>query len=269
MKTTNYGDVKVVQQYSKKTLAAVYINYPAVLKTVGNVRGKTILDLGCGAGWLASELCRKGAQVFGVDHSPQWIKVCQSNYGALKKLKFCLGGGERLDMFRKGKFDVVIANMVFLSVASSRKVENMFSEISRVMKKRGVFIFSDCHPCSRMMGATGTKLSDRADDFCYFDDGVKYKATYLLSDYTPIEFTDSFWSLGFYSRLLGKNGLVIEEIIEPKPAQMDPSKRFADYRIPEYIVFKCRKSVLVHKDLSCRRVGSSAASVLVGSAAEA
>lgn len=42
-----------------------------------NVRGKTILDIGCGSGQLALNLARQGAQVTGWDISPAMIAICQ------------------------------------------------------------------------------------------------------------------------------------------------------------------------------------------------
>ena len=92
-----------------------------------------------------------------------------------------------------------------------------------------------------MIGPTSTKVSGKVPNFSYFDEGAKFKSLYLLSDYSCIGFVDSHWSLEFYSGLLNKNGMVIEKILEPRPVGMDPRKRFKDYKIPEYIIFKCRK----------------------------
>lgn len=241
MKTTDYKGKKIIDKYSKKTLAAVYINYPAFLKLLRGIRGKTVLDIGCGAGWLAGKLAQKGARVSAVDSSPKWIELCKKQKGPAERIAFSLADAADLSTFKNGQFDIVTANMVFLCAASREKLEKIFKETGRILKKGGTLIFSDCHPVTRLTGSAGTKLSGASRDFCYFEEGKKYKATYLLSDYSRIEFVDAHWSLGFYSRLLKKNGMVIEEIIEPKPVKMDPRKRFKDYRIPEYMILKCRK----------------------------
>ncbi len=241
MKTTDYKDRKVVEKYFRKTLAGVFINYPAILKLLRGIRGKTVLDLGCGAGWLARRICKKGFSVYAIDSSPKWISICKSQNKRFKNIKFITADADNLSIFKSKKFDIVIANMVFLSVSSRRKLEKIFSEISRVIKKGGSLIFSACHPVTNMIGTTSTKVSGAVRGFSYFDEGVKYKGTYLLSDYSRIEFIDSHWSLEFYAELLNKNGMVIEKILEPKPARMDPQKRFKGYKIPEYIIFKCRK----------------------------
>ena len=240
MKTTNYKKKKIIEKYSKKTLAAIHINYPAFLKLLRGIRGKEILDIGCGAGWLAGKLVERGARVSAVDSSPKWIEICKQNSG-LKKIAFSIADAADLGIFKAESFDIVIANMVFLCASSGPQIEKMFREAGRVLRRGGSFIFSDCHPVTNLTGSTGTKVSKPPRGFCYFKEGAKYKATYLLSDYSRIEFIDAHWSLGFYSRLLKKNGMMLEEILEPRPVSMDPRKRFGNYNIPEYIIWKCRK----------------------------
>ncbi|NQT22291.1 MAG: class I SAM-dependent methyltransferase [Candidatus Omnitrophica bacterium] len=241
MRTTNYSDRKVVEKYFKKPLSASFINYPAILKLLGEIRGKIVLDLGCGAGVLAKKICMKGASVYAIDSSQRWIDICKKQNKSLKNIKFIAADADNLRTFKNSKFDIVVANMVFLCISSRQKLETIFSEVSRVLKKGGFLIFSDCHPITNMIGQTSTKVSGAVQGFSYFDEGEKFKSTYLLSDYSRIEFTDAHWSLEFYSRVLNKNGMVIEKIVEPKPVKMDPRKRFKGYKIPEYIVFKCKK----------------------------
>ncbi|HPS20480.1 MAG TPA: class I SAM-dependent methyltransferase, partial [Candidatus Omnitrophota bacterium] len=171
----------------------------------------------------------------------KWIDICRAQYAEGEKLKFFLADGDDLVDFKKGQFDVVTANMVFLNVPDARKIDRMFGEVSRVLKTGGQFIFSDCHPLMMVAAKVDTRVGAPPKDFHYFKDGVQHKLKCLLTDYSTIEFRDSHWSLGFYSTVLKKNGMMIEEIVEPKPYKLDPRKRLKDYRTPEYIIFKCRK----------------------------
>lgn len=241
MKTTDYRDGRVVEKYLKKTLAGVYVNYPAILKLSSGVRGKTVLDLGCGAGWLAGQLSKNGNRVYAIDCSPKWINICKRQNEKFENITSIIADAGDLRIFKSGMFDRVVANMVFLSVSSEKKLKRIFKEAGRVLKKGGVLIFSDAHPVTNMVGSTGTKVSGRARGFSYFDNGKQHRRTYLLSDYSHIDFIDSHWNLEFYCELLNKNGMVIERILEPRPVRIDPRKKLKDYLIPEYIIFKCRK----------------------------
>src|SRR5947208_16303026 len=51
---------------------------PRMLALLGDVRGKNVLDLGCGEGGYARELAKRGARVTGVDGSPRLVEVARS-----------------------------------------------------------------------------------------------------------------------------------------------------------------------------------------------
>ena len=74
-------DVKPDKQYS---------TLPTVLKIMGSVEGKIVLDLGCGGGFFTNAIARQGAtMVFGVDNSEEQIKL--ANLGQSVNTKFVLG----------------------------------------------------------------------------------------------------------------------------------------------------------------------------------
>ncbi|MEV7601120.1 class I SAM-dependent methyltransferase [Kitasatospora sp. NPDC089797] len=56
-----------------------YGEVPSVLGLVGDVRGRTVLDLACGTGFYSRELRRRGAaEVLGVDISTEMVSVARS-----------------------------------------------------------------------------------------------------------------------------------------------------------------------------------------------
>jgi 2-polyprenyl-3-methyl-5-hydroxy-6-metoxy-1,4-benzoquinol methylase len=52
-----------------------YYARPAVLDLAGDVAGRRILDVGCGAGPLLAALRERGAVVTGVDSSPKMLEL--------------------------------------------------------------------------------------------------------------------------------------------------------------------------------------------------
>ncbi|MBA2394746.1 MAG: methyltransferase domain-containing protein [Ktedonobacteraceae bacterium] len=46
---------------------------PVLFSLLGDVTGKTILDAGCGQGYLCRLLARKGAKVTGIEPAESWF----------------------------------------------------------------------------------------------------------------------------------------------------------------------------------------------------
>lgn len=55
-----------------------YSFLPTIFNIVNNIKGKTILDLGCGDGFFTRALALQGAQkVIGIDNSPEQLKLAE------------------------------------------------------------------------------------------------------------------------------------------------------------------------------------------------
>jgi 2-polyprenyl-6-hydroxyphenyl methylase/3-demethylubiquinone-9 3-methyltransferase len=95
-----------------------------------------ILDVGCGAGFLANELALHGYKVTGLDASEPALEVAR-NHDSTGTVDYCCGNAYTL-AFEDRKFDVVCA-MDFLEHVENP--EQVVREISRVLKAGGMFFF--------------------------------------------------------------------------------------------------------------------------------
>jgi 2-polyprenyl-6-hydroxyphenyl methylase / 3-demethylubiquinone-9 3-methyltransferase len=96
----------------------------------------TVLDVGCGAGFLSNELAKNGLTVTGVDLSPESLNVARA-HDSTKSVIYQTADAGKLP-FADGSFDVVTA-LDFLE-----HVENpaeIIKEFARVLKPGGIFIF--------------------------------------------------------------------------------------------------------------------------------
>jgi len=103
-----------------------------------NPEGKTALEVGCGGGILCEEIARIGFNTFGIDPSHQSIKTAlrHSNESGLN-INYAIGTGEAL-IFQDNTFDIVFCCDVLEHV---RDLPKVISEISRVLKPGGVFLY--------------------------------------------------------------------------------------------------------------------------------
>lgn len=99
---------------------------------VGSIRGKTILDIGCGTGYMMKRLKELGAHVYGVDMSEAAARFAQE--------KVCsdvrVGEAENIP-FPDHSFDIVLALDVIEHVDDDSKAVR---EAFRVLKQGGIMI---------------------------------------------------------------------------------------------------------------------------------
>ena len=121
------------------------MNNPATFRTIGNIKGKRILDLACGEGCNARILAKKGAKVIGVDFSEEMIKLArQREKGYRLGIRYYVSDAANLKELENERFDVVTCFMALMDIECYK---DTISEVARVLRKKGKFVFSITHPC--------------------------------------------------------------------------------------------------------------------------
>jgi ubiquinone biosynthesis O-methyltransferase len=111
-----------------------------ILELVGDIKGRSILDVGCGDGELAVELANRGATVVGIDASAVMIKAARSRAKPVNvDVSFQVAAAERLP-FRTEQFDVVTAITILCFVDDAAPV---FREIARVLRPGGRLVIGE------------------------------------------------------------------------------------------------------------------------------
>jgi SAM-dependent methyltransferase len=107
---------------------------------LGDLRGRDVLDYGCGHGMAAIVLARRGARVTGFDVSAAYLAEARARAGANGvAVDFVQADGERLP-FAAGSFDAVWGHAVLHHVDLRRAARELF----RVLRPGGVAVF--CEP---------------------------------------------------------------------------------------------------------------------------
>jgi len=118
---------------------------PRMLAMLGDVAGKTILDLGCGEGGYARELARRGAKVTAVDGSARLIEIARQRASAEGvDVKFVNANANDLRDVESGRFDVVVAAMSLMDIED---YPGAIGEVHRVLRGGGELVMSITHPC--------------------------------------------------------------------------------------------------------------------------
>lgn len=128
------------QQIESRTL----ITDQAIVNTIESVSPSTLLDIGCGEGWLARECIKQGIEVLGIDAIANLIKTARS-----------LGGGQfqvmtyedMADHCFTQKYDAAVGNF---SLLGKESVEHIFQTLPSILNRKGCFIIQTLHPCMHM-----------------------------------------------------------------------------------------------------------------------
>ncbi|MBD2615454.1 MAG: class I SAM-dependent methyltransferase [Nostoc sp. ZfuVER08] len=142
---------------------------PFVLGLCEPVNGLRVLDIGCGEGYCSRELRRRGAaQVHGIDLSQSMIEAAtmQEVENALG-ISYEVGCATNLKQFNNGELDLVVAVFLFNYLTIAQTQECM-TEVARVLRPGGRFVFSVPHPSFPYMREPGYPFYFQVEGKGYF-----------------------------------------------------------------------------------------------------
>lgn len=106
------------------------------------LRGKTLLDLGCGYGWHCNFAAAQGAaEILGIDLSHKMIEEARKRNQA-NRIRYRVCGIEEYE-YPENTWDCVVSNLALHYIEN---IETIFQKVHRTLKKDGVFIFNIEHP---------------------------------------------------------------------------------------------------------------------------
>lgn len=213
---------------------------PALFSMMPELRGKRVLDLGCGFGEHCRRFVECGAEkVVGVDISEKMLEVANIE-NSDKKITYLNMPMEEISQL-SDRFDIVISSLAFHYVED---FDGVIRNVYEMLDENGVFIFSQENPlCTCHSGGdrwtrdkNGNKLHLNLADYgiegeresVWFVDNVKkYHRTFSTIVNALIE-----------------TGFIIEKMIEPLPTD-ELLGKYPDYKDllhkPDFLLIRVRK----------------------------
>ena len=171
------------------------------LRILGDVAGKDVLELGCGAAQWAERLVRRGARCVGCDLSERQLAHAHRRLGAGVPL---VQADAEHAPFRAGSFDVVFCDHGAMSFADPYRT---VPEVARLLRPGGLFAFNVSSPLKELLWderrSTDTRLVQRV----YFD-------LHASEDEGETTFNLPY---GAWIRLFREHGLRVEDLVELRP----------------------------------------------------
>lgn len=112
----------------------------AIIDAVVSCQPQTVLDLGCGEGWLVRRLLAAGIEAQGVDAVAELLERARhSGVGEYRQLSYEQLADSHID----SPVDAVVCNFSLLGEVA---VEQVFAAMPRLLKPEGVLIVQTLHP---------------------------------------------------------------------------------------------------------------------------
>ncbi len=216
------------------------IEVPAMLKLIGNVKNKKVLDLGCGFGDHVEKLSKKKPKkIIGIDSSKNLINLAKQK--KIKNCEFFVNNLENKLKFENNYFDLVYSSLTLHYI---KNLNLLFSEVNRVLKKKGLFIFSTGHPIFNTFKLVYT--SDKKGELSklfevnYFGENLKEADLGGILKVKLYNYTLETWF-----KMILKYNFEVMAFVETKPSislkNMYPEKYRLTTRLPTFIIIKLRK----------------------------
>lgn len=224
----SFSDAYDKMRYENKGMNANdLVEIPNFRKLIPDVKGKRILDLGCGYGENDKYCIGLGAkEILGIDISKHMIKIAKENNND-ENIKYKVMAMENINEIEE-KFDIVISSLAFHYV---KDYEKLINDIYNLLNDDGILIFSIDHPL-RIASKFETWMKKNYTK-------INGKWFLLVSDYNREVIREKEWNgvmvkryhRNFSSLINGlvNSGFKIDKILEPIPDEK------AIKIIPKYI----------------------------------
>ncbi|MCX6655144.1 MAG: class I SAM-dependent methyltransferase [Candidatus Bathyarchaeota archaeon] len=186
------GYDKWASTYDREHNPLIALEEKVTLELIEDVKGKSVLDLGCGTGRYCVILAERGASVVGVDPSSEMLEHAKRKVTSTHRFDLRQGTIETIS-FPSDHFDLVISA---LTLSHLPELEPTFREMVRVLKWGGSIVISDIHPYWPVSGHDYAEFFDEA--------GREYR----IPEYPHL--FEEYW------RLCIKYGVQFEDLREPK-----------------------------------------------------
>lgn len=171
------------------------------LRLLGDVRGKDVLELGCGAARWAVALARAGARVTGLDLSPRRLDQARAQI-ARAGVDVALVEASAEDVpLPDRSFDLIFCDVGAMTFADPYRT---VPEAARLLRPGGRLTFTTSSPLSKLFWNERTSRIEKRLQRPYF-------GLHRIKVGNTFEFQLPY---GEWVRLFGEHGLVVEQLIE-------------------------------------------------------
>lgn len=171
----------------------------AIVHAITSLSPRSILDVGCGEGWLCRAAEARGIRAVGFDGSAALVEAARgASSGEYHHLRY-RDISELPSLFASETFDAAVCNFSLLD----EEIESVLRHVASVVRPGGKLVIQTVHP---WVGQGDGPYSDgwRTEDFAAFSGAFRESMPWYFRTLTSL------------SEEIGNAGLVIDRVIEPR-----------------------------------------------------
>ncbi len=234
-----FEEYKALRQ--TKTNLNVLLEQPAMLRLLPDIKGKAVLDMGCGYGHNCINFISEGAErVLGIDISEKMLNIArlESVHERIEYRRMSIADISSLDC----RFDLIYSS---LAIHYVEDFDALAKSVYCLLNEGGCFLFSQEHP---IMTATADGLGHWNRD----ENGRK--TSYTFSNYGQPGKREMNWiidgvikfhrTLGSIITSLARAGFIIDTVLEPTPEPWAVETRpdiVKEFLKPNFLIVKAVK----------------------------
>jgi 2-polyprenyl-3-methyl-5-hydroxy-6-metoxy-1,4-benzoquinol methylase len=216
------------------------VEKPALFSLAPDLKGKTVLDLGCGYGEHCVGFLNLGAaNVVGIDISEKMLEVAKNENSApgIEYLNISMTDISEITE----KFDVVFSS---LAVHYIEDFDKLVKDVCNILNDGGYFVFSQEHPLTTALTTEDYWTKDADDEILHYNlttytqEGER-KVSWFVNGIVKYHRTFST----IINTLTGA-GFKLEQMLEPVPSE-DIMNQIPNYKRyihkPDFLFVKVRK----------------------------
>lgn len=227
---------RYLKRRNRKESPNIAIEEPIIWKLAGDVKGKGILDLGCGDGSFGQKLLGAGAASYkGIEGSTEMAQLAT-------KATASLGGAIEtadLELFQANdaQYDLIVSRFVIHYLSD---IERLFEEVHRSLLPGGKFVFTVQHPLTTSSFASKAEGERRGDWLVddYFREGERSEPWISKTVVKHHRTTETYFTA------LAEAGFAVTALKEGKPVQTN-FESIAEFerreRIPLMLIFSAQR----------------------------
>lgn len=216
MKENKYDDEDFFNRYSGMSRSADGLKgageWHAFRRLFPDLKGKRLLDLGCGFGWHCRYAVEQGAvSALGIDLSRKMIEGAKQRNSSPFIEYRCMAIEDY--EYPETSFDVVVSSLAFHYLES---FDDICRKVNRTLVPGGSFVFSVEHPVFTAYG-TQDWIYDEASNPLYWPVDHYFREGKRTASFLGTEVTKYHKTLTTYMAGLLNNGFEITGVVEPEP----------------------------------------------------